>query len=617
MMQLRGALRRQRAQSRRSLGIDFPSEQPLRIARHRVVEAGDRRADPAAGALPRSRPDRRAPAAAAARPRLARDPDQRRAALAVGVHRRGSRSSTSCCRRRRPSASTACASCAPRPSRRSRSPSSSSAPAASRSRPNTASAACSTGSLERLRYGLWLAGQTGAPVAFSGGIGYAQEGSTAEAKVAAKIAADEFGRPIRWVESESRDTRENAALTMALLKPAGINHIVLVTHGYHMPRALRAFTRSRRPGDPGRGGADGTGQEPRDADARMAAERGRLSRHAPAAARARGHRRRRLSGGPGAMAWRGSLAIDYRLRDGRTIAHDRHDGPLRVLRALHPEGGVCHSVLVHPPGGVVGGDELAIELTLGEGAHALVTTPGATRFYRSAGATATQTLRVVAGAASRLEWLPLETIAYSGCMASNALRFELAAGAEMIGWDVTALGLPESDRPFDAGRFTQSIELPGRWLERGSIAAERRSLARFAARLGRPARPRDDVVRQRRCARPGAQRRLARRRARRRRGPPARRDDRRDLAAARRDRRSRARRRASSRRWSCCSGSGARGGRSPGASPRRRRASGPPEPHHGEAPSPARMIDAGARLWHRSCGRPHRNRPCLTRRRWT
>jgi len=171
------------------------------------------------------------------------------------------------------------------------------------------------------------------------------------------------------------------------------------------------------------------------------------------------------------MAWRGSLAIDYRLRDERTIAHDRHDGPLRVLRALHPEGGVCHSVLVHPPGGVVGGDELAIELTLGEGAHALVTTPGATRFYRSAGATATQTLLAVAAAASRLEWLPLETIAYSGCMASNALRFELAPGAEMIGWDITALGLPESERPFEAGRFTQSIELPGRWLERGSIAA--------------------------------------------------------------------------------------------------------------------------------------------------
>jgi uncharacterized SAM-binding protein YcdF (DUF218 family) len=103
-------------------------------------------------------------------------------------------------------------------------------------------------SLERLRYGLWLAGQTGAPVAFSGGTGYAQEGATAEAKVAAKIAADEFNRPIRWLETEARDTRENAALTMAMLKPAGINHIVLVTHGYHMPRALRAFAQAAGPG---------------------------------------------------------------------------------------------------------------------------------------------------------------------------------------------------------------------------------------------------------------------------------------------------------------------------------------------------------------------------------
>ncbi len=105
-----------------------------------------------------------------------------------------------------------------------------------------------SGSLERLRYGLWLAGLTGAPVAFSGGTGYGQEGATSEARVAAKIAADEFGRPIRWVEGESHDTRENATLTMAMLKPAGINHIVLVTHGYHMPRALRAFTEAAGPG---------------------------------------------------------------------------------------------------------------------------------------------------------------------------------------------------------------------------------------------------------------------------------------------------------------------------------------------------------------------------------
>ena len=96
-------------------------------------------------------------------------------------------------------------------------------------------------SLERLRYAVWLSRETGAPIAFSGGTGWAQSDAKAEALVAARIAADEFGRPIRWVEAESRDTRENAERTLALLKPAGIDRIVLVTNGWHMARALRAF----------------------------------------------------------------------------------------------------------------------------------------------------------------------------------------------------------------------------------------------------------------------------------------------------------------------------------------------------------------------------------------
>jgi urease accessory protein len=176
------------------------------------------------------------------------------------------------------------------------------------------------------------------------------------------------------------------------------------------------------------------------------------------------------------MSWRGSLRLDYR-RDPhssvpRTVVHDRHDGPLRVLASLYPEApAVCHNVLVHPPGGIVGGDELAIDAQLADGAHALVTTAGATRYYRSTGAPATQVLHAVLEAGSRLEWLPLETIAYSGCIAENRLRFTLAPGAEMIGWDVLALGLPASNQPFERGVFTQSIELPGRWLERGVIDA--------------------------------------------------------------------------------------------------------------------------------------------------
>lgn len=97
-------------------------------------------------------------------------------------------------------------------------------------------------SVERLRYGLWLGRATGAPVAFSGGTGWADpSGETPEAQIAARIAAQEFGQPLKWTEDRSRDTRQNAALTVALLKAQGIRQVLLVTHDYHQPRALRAF----------------------------------------------------------------------------------------------------------------------------------------------------------------------------------------------------------------------------------------------------------------------------------------------------------------------------------------------------------------------------------------
>ena len=172
------------------------------------------------------------------------------------------------------------------------------------------------------------------------------------------------------------------------------------------------------------------------------------------------------------MAWHGTLALRYRLQADRTVVHDRHDGPLRILRSLYPEGGICHSVLVHPPGGLVGGDTLAIDAELGEGCHAVLTTPGATRFYRSLGDAAMQTLVLRLATGSRCEWLPLETLAYSGCIAENRMSFALDDGAEMIGWDITALGLPASAQPFVAGSFAQRIELPGRWLERGVVRAD-------------------------------------------------------------------------------------------------------------------------------------------------
>ena len=172
------------------------------------------------------------------------------------------------------------------------------------------------------------------------------------------------------------------------------------------------------------------------------------------------------------MPWHARLSLDYTLEAGRTVARFAHSGPLRILQSLYPEGdAICHNVMVQPPSGLVGGDLLDIAVTAGEGAHGVITTPGASRFYRSDGETAAQHTHIALGAGARIEWLPLEAICYSGCIAENRLTLDIAPGAELMGWDVTALGLPLADQPFVRGTFQQHIELPGAWLERGRVAA--------------------------------------------------------------------------------------------------------------------------------------------------
>jgi urease accessory protein len=159
------------------------------------------------------------------------------------------------------------------------------------------------------------------------------------------------------------------------------------------------------------------------------------------------------------VGWKAQLLLHYTHVDGHTSAHDRHEGPLRVLQRLYPEGpGICHHVVLHPPGGVVGGDELHLQARLDAGAHALITTPGATRFYRTDGPAALQSVQLQLAADARLEWLPLEAIAHSGCQAESRVVAQLAA------------------QPFDRGCFTQHLELQGAWLERGRLAAEDHAL---------------------------------------------------------------------------------------------------------------------------------------------
>lgn len=176
------------------------------------------------------------------------------------------------------------------------------------------------------------------------------------------------------------------------------------------------------------------------------------------------------------MTWHASLQLDYALESERSVARYLHNGPLRILQSLYPEGdAVCHNVLVHPPSGLVGGDTLDMHVTVAPGAHGLVTTPGATRFYRSAAGLATQQVHARIESGARLEWLPLEAIAYNGCDGLNCAVFDLAPGAEMMTWDITALGLPAANLPFAQGRFRQHLEIPGPngpiWLERGTLDA--------------------------------------------------------------------------------------------------------------------------------------------------
>jgi urease accessory protein len=145
---------------------------------------------------------------------------------------------------------------------------------------------------------------------------------------------------------------------------------------------------------------------------------------------------------------------------------------LRLLKTLYPEGpGVAHAVLVHPPGGLVGGDRLDIELDVQPGAHLLVTTPAATRFYRSNAGEAAQVVHATVGEGARLEWLPQETLAYPACIARNEVKLTLAPGASLFATEVLGLGLAGAGQPFDSGRLLQHLEVTGQWLDRGWLDA--------------------------------------------------------------------------------------------------------------------------------------------------
>ena len=173
--------------------------------------------------------------------------------------------------------------------------------------------------------------------------------------------------------------------------------------------------------------------------------------------------------------WQAHLQLGFVKQDGVTRLTERtHSGPLRVQKALYPElPSVCHTIIVHPPGGVVGGDQLSISVRLGNGAAALLATPGAAKWYRANGRVSRQSvdLKVAAGAA--LEWLPQETILYNGAQVEFDSKIELAADATYIGCEILCFGRAASGEKFDHGSVRQHNQIRRNgtliWHEQGQL----------------------------------------------------------------------------------------------------------------------------------------------------
>jgi urease accessory protein len=156
------------------------------------------------------------------------------------------------------------------------------------------------------------------------------------------------------------------------------------------------------------------------------------------------------------------------------LARREHFGPLRVQKALYPEGPqTCHGIVLHPPSGIAGGDELEIDMHCAQEAHALLTTPGAGKWYRSAGAWASQKLRFDLAPDSVLEWLPQETIVFNAARADMRTEVNMKSGACFIGQEILCLGRRAMNENFAQGhvRMATDIRMDGKllWHERGLV----------------------------------------------------------------------------------------------------------------------------------------------------
>ena len=173
--------------------------------------------------------------------------------------------------------------------------------------------------------------------------------------------------------------------------------------------------------------------------------------------------------------WDARLALAFaRVGERSVMTHREHRGPLVVQKAFHPEGpGVCQCVIVHPPAGIAGGDRLWLEVALGRDSFVQLTTPGAAKWYRSAGRSASQTLRARVDEGATLEWLPQGAIVYDGAIARSDTRIELAPTSTFIAAEIVSLGRRASGERFRCGQWRQRFDIVRDgaliWSERGVL----------------------------------------------------------------------------------------------------------------------------------------------------
>jgi urease accessory protein len=161
-----------------------------------------------------------------------------------------------------------------------------------------------------------------------------------------------------------------------------------------------------------------------------------------------------------AQGWLASLDLRFEPRPNKTVlAHRQQRGPLAVQRPFYPEHDVCHLYILHPPGGVAGGDQLTIQSEHKTGSDTVITTPGATKFYRSEQQQAKQTQKLIVEEGASLEWLPQETIYFPGAKAYLSTEIELQGSARLIAWETHCLGLPANQQTFASGEVTICLQL--------------------------------------------------------------------------------------------------------------------------------------------------------------